>query len=776
MIDQSSFSKDKTEYILKEKLNNLFAHNIRTMLSSFLLAIILGVIMIGEVSATSIYVWIGLQLTLTLTRIQFTRIHQNTPADTVPAMNTRLLLFRAAVMSSAVLWGSAGIILFPEDDKILQMFLFIMLVALPIGGFISYTSDLICGLSFPILIVAPIAIHFYMRGDSLSLTLLACTIIYETFMVLSNLHVYENIIGSLSLKYDSKENEKQANSDKERYRLLLDYLPVGVIHFDKNFKITFSNTKLSEELTTAILGKHDNLDELKACDYFPILNNALSGSECAYEGVVRGKDGLEIGTVQITCAPSKDSTGKIIGGIAIIQDVSERKASEAKINNLAYYDPLTGLPNRRLLMDRLTQALERTSRTRKTGAIIFIDLDNFKVLNDTMGHNIGDLLLTQVSQRLISRVRARDTVARLGGDEFIIMLEDLSSDPIEASAEVTLIISDILEKVNEPYLFDKLEYQSTMSVGIAMFGEDKTSSGDVLKQADIAMYQAKRGGRNAYRFFDTNMLNSVVERAELESDLRKAIAYNEFVLHYQVQVSNDGSVIGAEALIRWNHPEKGMIPPYSFIPVAEESGLIVPIGYWVISQACKQLRQWSTSDDTNRLTISVNVSPRQFKSKGFVSRIEGLMTNYGIDPSLLKLEITEGVLIEPVESTIETMLELNKLGLNISLDDFGTGYSSLQYLKKLPLYQLKIDKSFVRDITYDPADEAIIQTIIAMSDALDLQVIAEGVETADQRRMLGLKGCNAYQGYLFGKPCPIEEFENTLKSKDTLNEICKSAA
>ena len=459
----------------------------------------------------------------------------------------------------------------------------------------------------------------------------------------------------------------------------------------------------------------------------------------------------------------KNSDGIVTHYVASHVDITERKEAEEEIQSLAFYDPLTKLPNRRLLMDRLQHAISSGARSGRKGALLFIDLDHFKTLNDTLGHDIGDLLLLQVAERLSSCVREGDTVARLGGDEFMLILEDLSDHPVEAGAQTEAVSEKILIALSLPYLLAGHECHSTPSIGATLFSGRRASIEELIKQADIAMYQSKKAGRNTMRFFDPEMQASINAYASLEKELRIATENRHFQLHYQVQVDNAQRVLGVEALIRWMHPKLGLIAPPQFIPLAEESGLILPIGRWVLDTACAQLKSWQEDPITRGLAIAVNVSPKRFRQPDFAAEVRGVVTRHAIDPGLLKLELTEGLLLENIEDVIKTMGVLNDIGVKLSLDDFGTGYSSLQYLKRLPLDQLKVDQSFVRDLASDNSDKAIVKTIIAMAQSLDLDVIAEGVETNEQWQILLGMGCKSFQGYLFSQPLPVAQFEAILK-------------
>ena len=426
---------------------------------------------------------------------------------------------------------------------------------------------------------------------------------------------------------------------------------------------------------------------------------------------------------------------------------------------MAYFDQLTGLPNRTLLQDRLKQAMTASDRSACHGALLFIDLDNFKTLNDTLGHDVGDQLLKQVAQRLKLCVREGDTVARLGGDEFVVILENLSTSRREAAIGTETAAEKILAAFSQMYRFGQAAHYSTASIGSTLFKGSALSTDDLMKQADLTMYKAKEAGRNKHRFYDPVMGVAVKERVELERDLREALEAKRFVLHYQAQVVGNGRVTGAEVLVRWQHPQRGLVSPGEFIPLAEDTGLILPLGHWVLETACAQLARWATRAATAHLTLAVNVSAKQFRQAEFVNQVLAVLTKTGANPKRLKLELTESLLVHNVEDIVEKMFALKAKGVGFSLDDFGTGYSSLSYLKRLPLDQLKIDQSFVRDLLIDPNDMAIAKTIIALARSLELGVIAEGVETAEQRDFLASSGCHAYQGYLFSWPLPLEGFE-----------------
>lgn len=476
----------------------------------------------------------------------------------------------------------------------------------------------------------------------------------------------------------------------------------------------------------------------------------------------RRKDG-ELYPEWLSISAVTDAGGQVSNYIAAFADITAIKKSEETIHNLAFYDPLTKLPNRRLLIERLQQALNSSTRHLNHGAILFIDLDNFKALNDIKGHDVGDLLLVEVAKRLQFCARNNDTVACLGGDDFVVVLEDLSIEADQAAVQAESIAEKIRIAISQPFNLQELEYHNASSIGISLFRNHGISIDDLLKHADTAMYQAKQSGRNTIRFFDPATHAAMEARIALEAELRLALPGNQFRLYYQMQVDNTGKILGAEILIRWQHPERGLVPPAQFIPLAEENGLIVPIGQWVLETACAQIKRWETDANTRHLQLAVNVSALQFRQPDFVEQVCAVLEKTAINPGNLKLELTETLVLEDVNDTIAKIQSLKEFGVHFSMDDFGTGYSSLAYLSKLPLDQLKIDQSFVYNIGVKASDAVIVQTIIGMAKNLNMEVIAEGVETEQQRDFLQRNGCTHYQGYLFSKPVPLEEFEQLLR-------------
>lgn len=491
----------------------------------------------------------------------------------------------------------------------------------------------------------------------------------------------------------------------------------------------------------------------------------------------RHKDGKVL-ALWVTISAVTDSAGRVTHYVGSQTDMTERKEAAAKIQHLAFYDPLTRLPNRRLLLERLQHAATSSRRDQSAGALLLLDLDNFKTLNETLGHDVGDLLLKEVAKRLTRIIRQHDTAARLeddeptwkseiaarlGGDEFVVMLEDLNPQLQEAANQAKTVAERILDSLNQVYHLQAHEYVGSVSIGITLFSNRESSVDALMKQADLAMYEAKAAGRNALCFFDPQMQEAVTLRTALVSGLREALRTQQFRLFYQPQVDHSGRIIGAEALVRWQCPHRGLVPPGDFIPFAEETGLILPLGQWVLETACRQLAAWAGQAESAHLSLAVNVSACQFCRTDFVPQMLAILNSTGADPRRLKLELTESLLVENIDDISAKMSALKELGLGLVLDDFGTGYSSLSYLRRLPLDQLKVDQSFVRELLVDPNSAAIAQTIIVLGQTMGLSVIAEGVETERQRDLLARLGCHTYQGYLFGRPVPLAEFQQLLR-------------
>ena len=562
------------------------------------------------------------------------------------------------------------------------------------------------------------------------------------------------------LQREVAHKTQKLKASEDQLSTILNGVDASIYIKDTQLRYLYGNRAMCERLgvspeevkgkTAADLFNAENAERIQRNDLRVLEHGERVEAEVPYPSV-NGAPGRTYFTVKL---PLRHADGTIYAICGIATDITKHKQAEEAIHQLAFYDPLTQLPNRRLLLDRMQRAVHAHARDKNYSAMLFVDVDNFKDLNDTLGHQTGDELLRQMAERLSGCTRPQDTLARQGGDEFVVILESLSSAREEAVQQARLVAQKILGRLREPYDLGGKHYLSSVSIGVAMFSSDNVTQEDLLKQADLAMYQAKSAGRNTVRFFDPQMQELVRLRTALEADLRRGISAGEFVLYFQPQVDQHGRQFAAEALVRWQHPERGLVSPGEFIPAAESSGLILPLGDWILKAACTQLLAWSKQAETADRLIAVNVSAKQFRQQNFVDTVQQALATTGARPDRLELELTESLLVDDMESVIAKMNALKKMGVRFSLDDFGTGYSSLNMLKRLPLDQLKIDQSFVRDLLTDSQDASIVRAIVAMGTSLELEVIAEGVETAEQHQALLDLGCHHFQGYLFGRPAP----------------------
>lgn len=598
----------------------------------------------------------------------------------------------------------------------------------------------------------------WMPGSVALVIALLATLLLRHY--LDRLHLEEALRFRL-VEREQARREARATEAELRIAATAFEIQVGMLITDAEGRILKVNeafTRITGYRQDEVLGRNPRMLSSGHHDarfYARLWKSVLEQGSWQGEIWNRRKNG-EVFPEWLTISMVRDASGKVTHYVASLSDISERKAAEEEIHQLAFYDSLTGLPNRRLLMDRLESAMKGSYRSGQFGALLLLDIDHFQQVNDTLGHHLGDRLLQQIAMRFDRVLRDTDTLSRLGGDEFALLLHDLGETEEGAAKDAEHVAHKLLGALQSPIRFEIERVSVSCSIGISLFRDHDTRLDEVFQQADTALFQAKGSGRNTLRFFDPAMQARLQERARLESDLRQALSKDEFLLYYQTQVDSAGKPIGVEALLRWAHPERGMISPGAFIPMAEENRLILPIGDWVLERACRQLAQWATDPATAALTVSVNVSPRQFREPDFVQRVEAILHRTGAPSGRLKLEVTESLFVDERDDARDKMLRLREGGVSFSLDDFGTGYSSLSYLKDLPLDQLKIDQSFIRDLFDDEAVAAIVDSTIALSHSLKLQVIAEGVETGAQRDWLVAHGCHTFQGYLYGPPLPLE--------------------
>lgn len=685
-------------------------------------------------------------------------------------------LFFFGTILSGITWGAAAYFLFPMGSLPHQIFLSFVLAGMTAGAVTTLSPINLYFQSFALLTLLPLAVRFVQSDEILGLAMAGMIVLYITMLSGSAMRVHRTILFSLELAFSHERTNAALQAADDHNRLLLESAAEGIFGVDAAGITTFVNPAAAVILgyrAEELIGRpmhnlihHHRMDgttyPLEECPMNATLR--LGEHHFVDNEVLWHKDGHSI-PVEYNSTPILKSDA-VLGAVITFSDISQRLEAESQLEYQAYFDGLTGLANRRLLLDRLEQAIARTQHHQHMGGLLFLDLDNFKTINDSLGHQVGDDLLVSVANRLQALVRAEDTVSRMGGDDFVILLPEVNDD-LEATAES---VQEIAEKyrdvISMPYQIEGHDLHLTLSIGIALFPMGGETADDLLQQADTAMYRAKEQGRDTIQFFLPSMQLAVEERMHLYNDLRYALTRDELSLYYQLQCNAAGEIVGAEALLRWQHPERGMVSPEEFIPLAEDSGLILPIGEWVLLTACRLIRHLDELGQGISLPVlAVNVSPRQFRQASFVPQVMGILAETGVEASRIELELTEGMLVDDLEETVEKMEALKALGVRFSIDDFGTGYSSLAYLQKLPLNKLKVDQSFVKNIQDKNNGDVLVNTIIVMGKHLNLTVISEGVETEEQFHVLCGMGCDQFQGHLFSRPVDEERFLRLLNVK-----------
>ncbi|HEX5329336.1 putative bifunctional diguanylate cyclase/phosphodiesterase [Sulfuricurvum sp.] len=675
--------------------------------------------------------------------------------------------FYAMMITSALLWGWVALFIFQTSNPLHQFFLIFMISG--IASIASGTLASLFGLSilFLILLLAPLFVVIFFHGG---LEFQMMGILVLTFFILlvsAASRIHKNIMSALVSKILHEKATAALALSEEHFETIFKEAPAGIFYYNSDLIVIDSNMEMLQILRIdreEFIGM--DLKKLSDNSLYEALVEPIHGDKGYYEGAYTSMIQKLHLWITLRTSPMYDTKHNIIGGVAIVTDITERIVAEEKVKHQAYYDALTDIPNRILLRDRIEQSLAHHRRYRSLIAVMFLDLDHFKSINDSLGHHIGDMILIETASRLSSICREGDTVSRLGGDEFVILLNELGTDPHVAATRAESVAEKIHAILTLPFETGQVEPLITStSIGIALVGSDDQSADDLLKFADTAMYQAKKEGRNTTRFYQEQMDQWIKKRLFMENALRHAIKNNELELYYQpvIEIATK-RIIGAEALLRWNHPEMGLVMPDEMISIAEESGLIVPIGEWVLREACTQFVRWRADrvGKSHIERIAINVSAVQFRQSDFVDKVIRIVAESGIVPSMLELELTESMIIDKIDTVIEKMNRLRTAGIGLSMDDFGTGYSSLAYLKRLPFTTLKIDRSFVRDIMLDKDDAALVETILSIASIFNLDVIAEGVETIEQFNFLENHGCSYFQGYLCSKPVQVPTFEELL--------------
>ncbi|MEQ1556845.1 MAG: EAL domain-containing protein [Gallionella sp.] len=678
-----------------------------------------------------------------------------------------LLRFRLGVTATALIWGASALVLFPENLIEYQVFLGFALAGLAISVAVSYAVDLYCAMVFFTLVIAPFMLRMFINLDDFALTISVSMLWFLIFVFLGMRRTHVYLRDSIVLRLDANSRTQVLQNSAARFRQMFERPLTPMLLIDPVLgQVVEVNAAASRFYGYSIQQmRNRDMAEIELDCHSSTINDDLEHRIAVH----RLSDGQRRSVELYISALNVD--GRELQ-FAIVHDITDRMRMEAEVHQLAFYDPLTALANRSMFQTNLQFVLAQVKHGLDSACLMCIDLDQFNHINDTQGHEVGDKVIIEVATRLRRCVGETASLGRLGSDEFVVLLSGLEAEAERAQQQAASLAEKIRATLALPYYLGSaipLHTDSMMtqycsaSIGVTFIQGDAASVSDLLKRADVAMHQAKKSGRNLVRFFDQSMQIVLDEHTRLNSELRNALKHKQFILHYQVQVDSQYRAIGAEALVRWQHPQRGMVPPDQFIPHAEQTGLIVSLGLWVLQEACKQLQKWQQDVLTRDLVLAVNVSAKQFHQTDFIEQVQKILADTHINTSRLKLELTESAVLGNIEDTISKMELLRGMGIHFSMDDFGTGYSSLQYLKRLPFDQVKIDRSFIRDLATDANDAAIVQAVIAMTQALNIEVIAEGVETAAQRDFLMAKGCHLFQGYLFSKPVPIAQFDKSLQ-------------
>ncbi len=752
--------------VFREQVQLLFVNSMVPVIVSVLCAALLCCALWAVVDHSVLVGWMAVFFSISVLRIRLLLLFTKQEAK---VFNEEYWFRRFLIGTYAIaaVWGAASFLLFPTYSLSHQVMFIVILVGMAGGGVFSLCPILPVITGFVTLLLLPLTIKMLTLGTGEGMFKGLLVFLFWAVTLIGAMKISKNLRENIQLRLQSIDREKILKVSEQRYRHIFTNAPLGIIHYDADSVIIDCNEELlrilgsSQELLIGV----KMIDVLQEKKMLKAIRDSLTIGEGYYEGNYTSVTGDATTPIRafFKAIGSLDQT--IIGGVGIIEDFTEKKLTEEQVEYYASYDSLTGLPNRRLLLEYLNNEIARARRHGHYGALLFLDLDNFKTINDSLGHSVGDELLKVVAKRISECIRREDTAARMGGDEFIIILTELDSSIGLAAHKARSIAEEICLCVSAPCKIDGRDLQITPSVGVTLFPKDDKGVDDILKQADTAMYRAKAAGRNAVHFFLPTMQEAADERLRLNTEIRKALEEKQFILFYQPQVDISGKLLGAEALLRWHHPERGIVPPGDFLEIAEDTGLMLEIGQWVLREACRDIKKWMDAGLLGEAqTISVNISGKEFDVPDFVAKVIAVLSETGADAHHLGIELTEGSLVSTGSDIVQKIMLLQQMGIKFSVDDFGTGYSSLSYLQSLPLNTLKIDRSFVNDIKDARHDIVLVDTIIMMAHNLGLEVIAEGVETEQELGYLNRKGCKVYQGYYFSKPLPVEGFTKMIES------------
>ena len=752
---------DENNLEVKKELMHIASSNLLpSSLAVTVNSIIIAIVFWGITNKTLLLIWLFTITSMLLLRNikarSYLKNHKTLSLEAQEKLFKNLALFTALIMSVGITS------LLPENRPFYQAFLTMIMAGLSAGTVMSLSIYKDLARNYLIILLVPFIYSMYNLGSDIHILMALLIALFLMLLITFSKEYHDSIVEVITSKLLIQESQKELKLSQNHFSTIFEQTPIGVFTYDNKLIIQDLNQAFASILNAPYKRlKHLDMKKLPDQIIRPSLDITLKGEKGFYEGMYHTKISDEDIWISMQTVPMYDADENIQGGLAIITDITERIKSEKKIRHQAFYDHLTGLANRITFNDRLEQQLSRLSRHNRFGAVLFIDLDHFKTINDSLGHHIGDTLLKTFALRASSTIRKEDTFARLGGDEFVILLSDLSHDEMQAT-ELSLQVANKLHNIMKaPIEVEQQALHITISIGITLIGTKEKNINNILKHADIAMYEAKLAGRNTTRLFEKEMSLKIQEQLILDNELRLAIEHNQFELYYQPIVDTKNSkIISCEALIRWNHPTHGLVFPDSFIPYAEDSGLIIPIGDWVIKTACKEYREY----EGKLKNIAINISSKQFNQEDFVTNLLKNTKKYNVNPSVLKLELTESVAIDNFSATTIKMKLLKSHGFSIAMDDFGTGYSSLSYLKNLPFDFLKIDRSFIQHILDNEDDASLVKTILTISKQFKFAVIAEGVETKEHVEFLKDLDCEFYQGYVISKAVPAEQFKKLLYS------------
>jgi len=748
-----------------EKLKYLYNSVPIILAVHFISALLFGLIMWQFVDNLALAVWISVMMVVLLFRLYHYVLYGNTSEEELRANGTVWLhRYYTYILIGGALWGSTAVLLFPQHEILYQMVvvLFTLGITSTALGIISASWYLV--VAFALFSFAPIIIRLAWMADPIYQTIAYIVSALGILMIFTAKHFGTVIDNAIYSKFALSQARVDLESAKEKIFILLENAPIGIFYYDKFFRITDLNKRMVKILR---LQQRDDLIGFDLNTIIdrriqPALKKVFDMQEGHYEGPFYSSVAERSLHIEMLTVPIGNEKEELTGAVCFFKDLTSEFEAKEAIEQNAFYDPLTKLPNRILFSDRIRLAIEQSKRHHFRCAVLFIDLDHFKVVNDSLGHFIGDQLLYKISQRLLERVRSEDTVARIGGDEFLILLNGLAYDEMEAGQVSMEIGNELVNSLRDSFKIEEHEINITASIGIFVFsGEKESDPAAIIRHADVAMYQAKRTGRNHAELYRQDFETSQQELITMEKELRSAIERNEFEVYYQPKVAvKSDEIVQVEALIRWHHPEKGLVMPDAFIPFAEENGLILKIGEWVLEESVRQIRQWQEEGTAVSIEcIAVNVSSHQFNQPDFVEYVKSVLEEHGVSPSKLELELTESVMLDNSLGAIDKIEALEAYGIHIALDDFGTGYSSLSYLKHLPVSIVKIDRSFISDLKHSQSSLMIVKTIITIAKSLGLTVVAEGVETAEELAILKELECDFYQGFLREKALPAKEIE-----------------